>query len=326
MMATQMAMKNKREKRVEADAEPRRGEFPDARLRGSDEGGDAEDIVAPSPSLVIRVARVAFIGLLLLAGGAIMIRMLQNWVIFPATRAIYRTPADFGWVYEDVMLDVGKERTHGWFIPLEDARGVVLFSHGNAGNIADRLESVQLLRGLGFSVMAYDYGGYGRSTGRVSEERCYADIRAVWQHLTCDRGFAPEQILLFGRSLGGAVTTDLAREVAPAAVVLESTFLSVPDMARELFPFLPTRWIVSVQFANKDKIAAIRAPLLIIHSPDDHVIPYRHGKELFARASEPKRFLEIRGDHNEGFVLSMEVYLRGWEEFLAPILPRTPGA
>lgn len=264
----------------------------------------------------------SLIALFVLAGGVILIRLLQHWIIFPATREIYRTPADFGWEYEELLLDVGNERTHGWFIPLENARGVILFSHGNAGNIADRLESIELLRRLGFSVMAYDYGGYGRSTGRVSEERCYADIRAVWRELTETRGVPPERIVLFGRSLGGAVTADLAREVQPAAVVLESTFLSVPDMAREIFPFLPARWIVSIRFANKDKVADIHAPLLIVHSPDDRVIPYRHGKELFARSRAPKRFLEIRGDHNEGFALSMDAYLQGWEDFLAPILPR----
>ncbi len=269
---------------------------------------------------------VFFIALCVLAGGFLMMRQLQHWIIFQATREIYRTPADAGWAYEEIMLDVGNERTHAWYIPIEKARGVVLFSHGNAGNIADRLESMELLRRLGFSVMAYDYGGYGHSTGRPSEERCYADIRAAWRELTETRGIPPGQIVLFGRSLGGAVTADLAAGVLPAAVVLESTFLSVPDMAKALFPILPARWLVSIQFANKDKVSGIRVPLLVIHSPDDSVIPFAHGRELFARARGPKQFLEIRGDHNEGFVLSMDAYLHGWETFLAPILPRKDGA
>ena len=266
---------------------------------------------------------IAFLGLAAGATGVLLVSpMIENWMLFPATRDIYRDPSEFGWRFEDVWLDVGKERTHGWFIPFENERGTVLFSHGNAGNIADRLESIGLLRKLGFSVFAYDYGGYGRSPGSPSESRCCADVRAAWRYLTVTRRIPPGRILLFGRSLGGAVTADLAPDVAPAAVILESTFLSVPDVARALFPWLPVRWLVRSQFANKDKIGRISSPLLVIHSPDDTLIPFQHGKTLFELASCPKQFLEIRGDHSEGFVHSMEPYLKAWEAFLAPILPR----
>jgi len=252
--------------------------------------------------------------------------LFHDRIIFPATRAIYRDPSAFGWAFEDVVVPVNGYSTHGWFIPLENARGVALFSHGNAGNIADRLESIGLLRELGFSVLAYDYGGYGKSSGRASEQRCYADIRAMWRHLTETRGIPPEQILIFGRSLGGAVSAELAAEVIAAAVVLESTFLSTVDVARDAFPWLPARWFVRHHFENKHKVGRIKSPLLIIHSPDDRVIPYRHGTELFRLAAEPKQFLEIRGDHNEGFVLSAPAYLAGWESFLAPIMPKPPAS
>jgi fermentation-respiration switch protein FrsA (DUF1100 family) len=241
--------------------------------------------------------------------------------VFPATRDIYRDPSAFGWDFEEVWLEVDRGRSHAWHIPLEGARATVLFSHGNAGNMADRLESISLLRGLGFSVLAYDYGGYGRSTGRPSEQRCYADIRAAWRYLTEGRGIAPSQIVLFGRSLGGAVTCELAAEVQPAAVVLESTFTSIPDVAGDLLPFLPARLLVRARFTNLDKVGRFRSPLLYVHSRDDTLIPFHHGEKLFAAAREPKTFLEIRGDHNEGFVVSMEPYLAGWRAFLDPILP-----
>jgi alpha-beta hydrolase superfamily lysophospholipase len=246
----------------------------------------------------------------------------QGRVLFPATREIYRDPGEFGWAFQDVFLPVGGDQTHGWFLPLNDSRGVVLFSHGNAGNIADRLESIGLLRELGFSVMAYDYGGYGKSTGDPSERRCYADIRAVWRYLTEARGIPPERIVLFGRSLGGAVTADLAKDVEPAAVVLESTFLSTRDVARDMFRWFPFAPFVTYRFETKNKIADFRAPLLLIHSPDDRLILFHNGKELFERAHEPKTFLQISGDHNEGFVQSMTVYVQGWEDFLQPLLPR----
>ena len=246
----------------------------------------------------------------------------QKAFIFPATRKLYRDPSFYKWAFDTVFLPVNGHVTHAWWVPLEDARGTVLFSHGNAGNIADRLESIGLLRSFGFSVLAYDYGGYGESTGRRGEKRCYADIEVMWDYLTETRGIPPEEILLFGRSLGGGPTADLASKVEPAAVILESTFLSTNDIARDAFPWLPVWPFIVHRFPNKKKMAGIRSPLLIIHSPQDRVIPYRHGKALFELATEPKTFLEIHGDHNDGFVLSEKIYRAGWEAFLKPILPR----
>lgn len=263
--------------------------------------------------------------LALLAGLGVfylLIGAFQTKLIFPATRELYRDPSVFGWEFEDVFIEHNGESTHAWFVPAESPRGVALFSHGNAGNIADRLESIGLLRTLGLSVLAYDYGGYGQSDGRPSEARCYRDIRAAWRYLTEERGVPPEEIVLFGRSLGGAITIDLAREVMPAAVIVESTFLSISDVARGMLPFLPVNWIIRHRMDSKSKIAGVRSPLLVIHSPDDTLIPYAHGRALYEKAQAPKTFLEIRGDHNTGFVESMEVYRAGWEEFLAPILPR----
>jgi len=144
----------------------------------------------------------------------------------------------------------------------------------------------------------------------------------MWDHLTEERGISPKEILLFGRSLGGGPTADLASKVQPAAVILESTFLSTNDIARDAFPWLLVWPFIVHRFPTKDKIARIQSPLLIVHSPQDNIIPYRHGKKLFDLATEPKTFLEIHGDHNEGFVQSRDIYLKGWEAFLEPILPR----
>jgi len=269
-----------------------------------------------------RIARMLILAYL---GVCLLMFSIQRIMLFPATRELNRDPSTFDWEYEDVMLNVGGgETSHAWYVPLEGARGVVLFSHGNAGNIADRLESMGLLRKMGLSVLAYDYGGYGRSSGSPSETRCCNDIRAAWSFLINEKNFSPEEIVLFGRSLGGAVTCDLAREVKPAATVLESTFLSVEDMAMQMFPFqyLPVRWLVRDPFMNKEKIAEIKSPLLMVHSPDDTVVPYSHGKKLFELAREPKTFLEIHGDHNIGFVESEPIYRKGWEDFLGTVLPK----
>ncbi len=265
------------------------------------------------------ILRIVFFGLLSYGSVAALVVLFQGKMIFPATREVDRNPLDtYGWAYEELYFSVMGHTTHAWFVPLEDAKGTILFSHGNAGNIADRLESVGSLRALGFNVLVYDYGGYGYSTGRPSEKRCYEDIRAMWRYLTEERGLDPAQIVLFGRSLGGGMTTQLATEVAPAAVVLESIFLSTRHIAREMMPWLPVGPFIRHVFDNASKVTDITSPLLMIHSPDDTVIPYHHGQELFRRASEPKQFLEIHGDHNDGFVLCAELRRETIAAFLAP--------
>ncbi len=251
----------------------------------------------------------------------VLVLLLQAKAIFPATGNVYRTPEVYGWDYDDVrVVSAEGEQTHGWFIKAREPRGTVLFSHGNAGNIADRLESASLFLKLGLNVLVYDYGGYGLSTGRPSEERACADIRAMWDYLTGTRGTEPGEIVLFGRSLGGGMTADLATSVKPAAVILESTFTSIPDRAAEMFPWLPMRSLIRVEFDNAGKVPLITSPLLIVHSRDDSLIPFRHGQRLFELAREPKQFLEIRGEHNEGFVVSMETWLDGLDSFLTPLL------
>ncbi len=258
----------------------------------------------------------------LYAALAILTIALQNAAIFAASGDLYRTPGSaYGWPYEDVTVSVsGGHRTHGWFLPAESSRGVVLFSHGNAGNIADRIESSSFFLNLGFDVLVYDYGGYGRSTGRPSERRCYEDIRAMWRYLTENRRIPPHRIVLFGRSLGAAMACDLATEVAPAATILESAFLSMPRLAQEKLPILPMRQLIRCRFDNASKISRISSPLLIVHSRDDRLIPIHHGRGLFKRASEPKQSLEIRGEHNDGFVTSQDTWLKGLDAFLTPLL------
>lgn len=249
----------------------------------------------------------------------VLVYALQTKVIFPGGQMSERTPSmpPFKWKYEDVLLDVGTEKTNAWFMPVENARGVVLFSHGNSGALSNWLDAIIPFRDLGFSVLLYDYGGYGKSTGRASEQRCYADIRAMWKYLTETRGIAPDKILLFGRSLGGGVTAQLASEVKPGAVILESTFTSIGNLAREKFPMLPMQLLIWNRFDSSSKMARIHAPVMVVHSVDDTLIPYRFGRALFDHANEPKRFLEIRGDHNDGVIVSEEIYRKGLEDFTA---------
>jgi hypothetical protein len=156
------------------------------------------------------MAGTVVLGILILGCGIALIAAVQRAIVFPATRGMFWNPADAGWAYRDVVLHVNGYTTHGWFIPVPRSRGAILYSHGNGGNISGRQPGLAIWRELGFDVLIYDYGGYGKSTGKASEKRCYEDIRACWRWLVEEHRIPPERIILFGRSLGGAVTADLA--------------------------------------------------------------------------------------------------------------------
>lgn len=266
---------------------------------------------------------LAVASLWLMAG--IYFHLQQDRILFAASRELPHTPDRFGWAFEDVLLDVDGHQTHGWYIPQEADRATVLFSHGNGGSLSNRLYTIQMLRAMGLSVFAYDYGGFGKSTGTHSEARCYADIRAAWAHLTEARGIPPEDIILFGRSLGGGPTCDFAPEVPCAGVVLEGTFTSIRDAAADhpLFRFWPARLLLRDQFPNAAKIGPIKSPLLILHSRDDALIPFHHGEALHQAATAPDKILwPFSGTHQIGLFTDESRYRQGWETFLATTLNR----
>jgi len=243
---------------------------------------------------------------------------LENRMIYYPARDLLATPSDYRLAYESVafVTDDGLS-LHGWWIPAEPERAVLLFFHGNAGNIGDRLDSIEIFHRLGLTVFIIDYRGYGMSEGRPSEQGTYLDAVAAWHYLTEERGVDPSRAVIFGRSLGAAVATMLASERPPRALILESAFTSVPDMAATIFPWLPVRLVLGMQYDNLKRIGKIGCPLLIVHSRDDEIIPFEHGRRLFEAANEPKQFLEIRHGHNDGFVLSGPLYTTGLAEFLA---------
>jgi fermentation-respiration switch protein FrsA (DUF1100 family) len=250
----------------------------------------------------------------------------QGALLFPASTTMTRDPGTLGIPYEDLALQVTGGTTHGWYAPLPDARGVILFSHGNAGNLSDRVSMIARLQAFGFSVLAYDYGGYGRSTGTPSESRCYEDIQAMWNYLVDSQGIPPERIVLYGKSLGGGPTSELATRVEEGAVILESTFLSVAAVAAEVPIYRPFLWLLRHRFENQEKVAHFGSPLLVLHSTEDEVIPYAHGEALFDGAREPKQFQALRGGHNTGYDFSADLYDRAWRSFLDTHMPPIPPA
>jgi fermentation-respiration switch protein FrsA (DUF1100 family) len=240
-------------------------------------------------------------------------------------RALTNTPTDIGLDYQDVSIETTDGVTlHGWFIPGHSSE-VLLFFHGNAGNISHRLASIKQFQDLGLSVLIVDYRGYGQSGGKTTEKGIYRDADAAWLYLSATRGIAASDIVIFGRSLGASVASRLAAKPRPLALVVESSFTSVPDIAQDLYPWLPARWLSRLRHATRDYVADVRCPILVIHSRDDEIIPFRHGEAIFAAANEPRTLLAIRGTHNDGFLYDARTYIEGLQTFLTELAaPASP--
>ena len=218
-----------------------------------------------------------------------------NALVFFPDRTILQTPAAAGLAYDDVAIETEDgERLHGWWVPARgEPLGQVLLCHGNAGNVGDRVLHLALLSAAGFDVLAFDYRGYGRSTGRPSEEGTYRDARAA------RRALPAERVIYLGESLGGAVALALALEAPPAGLVLMSTFTSIRDMGRRHYPVLP-RGLVPDAYPSLERVRGLRAPLLVVHGDRDDLVPLFHGEELYAAAPGPKHLHVLRGvGHND---------------------------
>jgi uncharacterized protein len=248
-----------------------------------------------------------------------MLFFLQGSLVYRPTREILATPAEYAnpMDFEDVYLQTSDGvKINGWFIPAPSPKGTVLLLHGNGGNISYRLDTLAIFHDLGYNAMIIDYRGYGLSEGSPGEQGTYLDAEAAWSYLTQQRKIDPKQIVIFGRSLGGAVASWLAVEKESAGLILESSFTSVPDRAAEMYWYMPIRMLARIDYNTLGRLDKLRCPLLVIHSQDDEIIPYHHGRELFEAAGEPKRFQEITGGHNNGFLISGDTYTNCLAEFL----------
>jgi pimeloyl-ACP methyl ester carboxylesterase len=242
----------------------------------------------------------------------------KRMVYFPL-REIIDTPAAVGLPYREIFFKAPDGiRLCGWMVGDEAKNDVVLFCHGNAGNISHRLESFNIFHRMGLKSFIFDYRGYGKSEGSPSEQGTYRDVAAAWQYLIETENIPPQRIILFGRSLGGAVAAHLAAgsNVNARALILESTFTSIPELGAQLYPFLPVRLIARYHYNTRALLSRIKLPVLVIHSPEDELIPFSHGKALFEAAKEPKQFLRISGSHNQGFFDSRKKYIAGFRGFL----------
>ncbi len=238
-------------------------------------------------------------------------RLMNALLFFPDRRVIPPTSGSLD--YEDVEIRTNDgERLHGWWVRSAFASlGHVLLCHGNAGNVTSRAAYARLLAAAGFDVLLFDYRGYGRSTGKPSEEGTYRDARAVLEVLLRRDGVDPSRILYLGESLGGAVALHLAIESPPAGVVLQSAFTNVRDMAHAVYPFIP-RAIVPDAYPSLKIIAKLTVPLLVLHGRHDDIVPLAHGRALYAAAPSACKRMEIfeQAGHNDLLVLAGSEWIK----------------
>jgi len=248
--------------------------------------------------------------------------MDKAFIFFP-TRDLVMTPQSVGLAYDEVFFTAADGTgLHGWFVPGRAGAPVILFFHGNAGNISHRVDNLRLFhRHLGVAVFIIDYRGYGNSSGNISEEGTYADARGAldWLH---HQGWNNERIIYFGRSLGAAVATQLAVESQPAGLVLESPFTSVAAMGRRHNPILYflLGGLLQSNYDTLSKIDQVNTPLLLFHGTADTIVPVAMGKQVFDRANEPKTLHLIQGaGHNDTLSHGQNEYWQTWRTFIASL-------
>jgi len=206
----------------------------------------------------------------------------QSHYVYYPERVLLADPSSIGLDFESIHFKTADGvKLSGWFVPSESTSGVILFCHGNAGNISHRLESIQIFHRLGLDVFIFDYRGYGQSEGKPTEDGTYKDVAAAWQYLIEEREVNPNEIIVLGRSLGGAIASWLAQTYTPGGLILESTFTSLPDIAATQYPYLPVRLLLRFQYNTAEYLGRADCPVLIVHSRDDEIMPFRQGWRLF---------------------------------------------
>ena len=249
---------------------------------------------------------IVTLGLVVVVGAAFacLAWVFQRRLIYFPAPLTGLTPAHVGLEFREVAATASDAGTvHGWYVepPIPDPSGtVVLFSHGNGGNIEHRIEHARVLSQHGFAVLLYDYRGYGDSPGAPTEDGCYRDAEAAYDWLVNEAGVEPDQIVAWGESLGGAVAVELALRRPVAALVLESTFSSLAATGSGHYPWLPVHLLLRDRFDSLAKAPRLALPVLQFHGAKDGIVPIERGRDLHTALPEPKALVETAGGHNAG--------------------------
>ena len=273
--------------------------------------------------LILRVLRVGALLLGVLVLGFLSgcwNRFVESLVFFPDT-TIEQTPVDLDLPFDDIWFTSSDSvRLHGWLIPASSPNHLLLFCHGNAGNISHRLDNVRLLHNRGISVFIFDYRGYGRSQGRISEKGFYLDSEAAYE---VAREWAEKhrsKLVVFGRSLGGIAATHLAATKNCDGLILESTFTNMGAMARAHYPLPFAETLLEHRLNALGQIVQVRVPILFFHGDKDRIVPIKVGRKLFEAAPNPKEFVVLPGaGHNDTYFVGGEDYFKKIESFFASL-------
>jgi fermentation-respiration switch protein FrsA (DUF1100 family) len=243
-------------------------------------------------------------------------------IYIPAERRVPAPPAELALNERRVTYASTDGVTlSAWIVPAREDRRTgrwLLICHGNYGNIGfgGRPDYYARMRDLGLEVFAFDYRGFGESTGTPDEQGLYDDAAASYRYLTESLGVPAERIVIFGHSLGTGVAIELASRVKAGGLIVEAPYTSIVDVGQELYPLMPVSVIATQRFPSIDRIGSLRMPKLFLHSPEDDVIPYAHGERLFEAALEPKAFVAVRGGHDYAYRLDADRYFGAVVEFL----------
>jgi uncharacterized protein len=250
--------------------------------------------------------------------GELLDRFVESQIFFPDPFLIC-TPSEELLDYEDVWFDTSDDvRLHGWMVPSEDSSALMLFCHGNAGNISHRVDNLRRLHDIGLNVFIFDYRGYGQSGGLISEAGFYLDAEAAYtvarQHATARN----LKLVIFGRSLGGTAAVHLGAQFVCSGIILESAFTHMAAMARVHFPLPVPGGLLRHKLNALEKISRIKAPVLFVHGDRDNIVPINLGRELFDATKAPKEFMTIQGaGHNDTYFVGGQAYFDKIRDFIS---------
>lgn len=258
------------------------------------------------------------LALFLLIGGLYYaLRQYEQHMLYAPDVAVSDTPEKIGLPFEAVEFTTADGIVlHGWYVPAESdaasttntAPATLLFLRGNAGNMSHSLDRLRVFHDLGLNVLIFDYRGFGQNDGTPSEKGLALDALAAYFYAIHKRHVPPGRLILYGETLGAAVGINLATKVPAAGLITEAAFSSAVEMARRAQPSVPWDLLLYDKYDSWTKIRSVRMPLLLIHSDEDEMIPYRESQRLYANAVAPKELVQLHGSHDDGFVHSFEIY------------------
>jgi len=281
---------------------------------------------------------------------SIALTIFQRCFVFKPSKTLFKTPSDIGLKFDDVFLELKQNSTsttendksfgkifdkahiinnqnidslkkldnivNCWFIPVANPIATIIICHGNAGTMSHRVDTAEIFHALSMNVVLFDYRGYGLSNGRLTEQSTYDDAEAVLRYCRNVKNIPMRDIIILGRSMGGPIAAKLAKENTPLLTILESTFSSIPNIAKFRFPILLTKLLVTIKYPTIDFVKKIKSPIMITHSKEDEIIPFFMGENIYNAASNPKYFYQRVGSHNDTYFDDKKSYISNIKEVL----------